>query len=130
MRATQGAGFRRDPRLHRGIMATDDSLLERPTVDYVLAALRSSAEQREPKHREISILSPMDDRSQILLVEKSDSPVVPEDESGVVTITVSASFRSSATGDQDTSPLTRASLRSRTFDCKDGGTAQTYSCYP
>jgi len=96
---------------------------ERPTVEYVLAALRSSAEQREPKHGEIPILSPLDDRGQALLMEKSDSPTVPEDESGPVTITVSALLRSPHPPVIKTPvPFARAhphSLRSRTFDCDE-----------
>ena len=87
---------------------------ERPTVDYVLTVLKSSAEQRKPNHEEISILSPMDD---------PDSPIAPEDESGPVTFTASASFSSPQPPViKAPVPLARAyphSLRSRTFDCKE-----------
>ena len=51
----------------------------RPTVDHVLDALRSVAEQRESKHKEIADPSPWDDWSPTLM-EDSDPPAVPENE--------------------------------------------------
>ena len=96
---------------------------ERPTVDYVLAALRSSAEQRQPQHGEISALSPMNDRSQALLIERSDSPIVPEHEDKPATITVTTPLHSPRPPIIRTPvPLARTnphSIRSRTFDHKE-----------
>jgi len=93
---------------------------ERPTVDYVLATL-SPAEQREPEHGETSILSPMDDRAQTLLM--SDSPIVPGHENGPATSAASASPHSPQPPViKAPVPLTRTSphsLRSRTFDYKE-----------
>ena len=90
---------------------------ERPTVDYVLAALRSSAEQRQPQHGEIS---PMDNRSHALLIERSDSPIVSEHENKPATITVTAPLHSTRPPIIRTPvPLARTnphSIRSRTFD--------------
>ena len=62
---------------------------ERPTVDHVLAALRSAAEQWKPRHGELVTLPPQDNWSPTL-TEKSDPPTIPEYENEPVTVTTSA----------------------------------------
>ena len=59
---------------------------ERPTVDYVLVALSSAAEEWKPKYGALLALPPQDDWSPTL-TEKSDPPTVPEHENEPVAIT-------------------------------------------
>ena len=59
---------------------------ERPTVDYVLAALSSAAEEWKPKYGALLALPPQDDWSPTL-TEKSDAFTVPEHENEPVAIT-------------------------------------------
>ncbi|KAF9654244.1 kinase-like protein [Thelephora ganbajun] len=51
----------------------EENPTERPTVDYVLEALKMAAEQWKPKHGGLSILSPSDDWSPTPSAEDSDS---------------------------------------------------------
>ena len=63
---------------------------ERPTVDRVLATLRSAARQWEPKRGEIvASVSPSDGWDS--LTEESDSPTIPKYEDEPVTITTFSS---------------------------------------
>jgi len=66
----------------------EEDLSSRPTVDHVLDALRSAAEQRESKQEEVAGLSPWDEWSPTLM-EDSDSSTVPEDEDEPATTTAS-----------------------------------------
>ena len=65
----------------------------RPTVDHVLDALKSAAEQRESQQEEAVGLSPWDNWSPTLL-EESDSSTVPEHEDEPATTTASVSPKS------------------------------------
>ena len=64
---------------------------ERPTVDDILSAL-GATEQWESRRGGIAALSPGDDRRQTFLMEKSDSPIIPEHEDEPVPIVTSPSL--------------------------------------
>lgn len=59
---------------------------DRPTVDYVLTALKSAAGGWKPKHGALAILSPQDDQS-TTPAEEQDSPIASEHQSEPPTTT-------------------------------------------